>query len=438
MSRLLSKKWIWALLPLAAAAFFAGASIFYSHCGYRPPPVGHVPVEQVVNPPSLARGFTETPAARKGLLLVDNTHFNRVGVNDLNVLLARVADRGYEIEFMGNRNFRFFFSSERRSLLSEKLPRADSLIVALPAVSFETNEIESLRRFVAKGGRLLFLGDPGRPNSINGVADSFGIVFQDGYLYNLKDHDLNFRNILIDDFQSDEITDGLTQIAMYTAGSIKSFGAPLAFTDENTYSSMVERVESFTPVVKTADGNVLAIADVTFLVPPNNSTLDNDRFISNIADFLTTGDRRLDIHDFPHFFGEEVDILLGRPGLFDTGTRMKSILFDLGISADISRVDDLTRDAIFLGLYLDSPAASQYLSVGGIQVGDTIRTPFTPDVPAGGTAIVLLHKEQDRRVLVVLGEDETILKEMVSRLGSGEFTEGLVSDTLGVYQVLGR
>ena len=367
---------------------------------------------------------------------MDNTHFNRIGSGELNVLLARVANRGYNIEFMGNRNFRFFFSSERRSLLSEKLPRADSLIVALPQITFESGEIDSLRRFVAKGGRLLLLGDPGRFNEINGVADSFGIVFQDGYLYNVKDHDLNFRNILIDEFQSDAITNGLTQIAMYTAGSIKSLGVPLAFTDENTYSSMVERVESFTPVVKTDDGNVLAVADLTFLVPPNNSTLDNDRFISNIADFLTTGDRRLDIHDFPHFFKEKVDILLGRPSLFDTGTQMRNLLFNSEISAEISRVDDLTRDAIFLGLYADSPAASQYLSVGGAQVGDTIRTPFTPDIPAGGTAIVLLHQEQDRRVLVVLGEDETILKEMVGRLGSGEFNEGLVSDTLGVYQVL--
>ena len=40
-------------------------------------------------------------------------------------------------------------------------------------------------------------------------------------------------------------------------------------------------------------------------------------------------------------------------------------------------------------------------------------------------------------MLVVLGESESILKEMVSRLGSGEFIEGLVSDALGVYQVLG-
>ena len=31
---------------------------------------------------------------------------------------------------------------------------------------------------------------------------------------------------------------------------------------------------------------------------------------------------------------------------------MKNTLFDSGVGAEISRVDDLTKDAIFLGLYL--------------------------------------------------------------------------------------
>ena len=119
MSRLLSNRWIWALLPLSAAAFFAGASIFYSHGGYRPPPAGHVSAEQVAIPTSLTRGFTDTPVARAGLLLVDNTHSNRLGVDDLNVLLGRVADRGYKIEFLGNRNFRFFLL-KRTAVPSER------------------------------------------------------------------------------------------------------------------------------------------------------------------------------------------------------------------------------------------------------------------------------------------------------------------------------
>ena len=216
--------------------------------------------------------------------------------------------------------------------------------------------MDILKRFVGKGGRLLLIGDPGRRSDINIVADGFGILFQEGYLYNVKEHELNFRNVLVKDFQPDGLTDGLAQIALYTAGSIKSSGVPLAFTDANTYSSMLERVEPFAPIVKTADGSVLAVADLTFLAPPNNTTLDNDQFISNIADFLTTGERVFDLTDFPHFFDGEIDIRLGQAGLFDLGTRIKGMLSAARISSVVRGVEDLTRDTAFLGLYQDARA----------------------------------------------------------------------------------
>ena len=59
---------------------------------------------------------------------------------------------------------------------------------------------------------------------------------------------------------------------------------------------------------------VLAVADLTFMIPPRNSLSDNDRLISNIADFLTTGERTFALADYPHFFGDEIDILLGTLG----------------------------------------------------------------------------------------------------------------------------
>ena len=85
----------------------------------------------------------------------------------------------------------------------------------------------------------------------------------------------------------DEITRDLHNITLYTAGSIESSGTGLAFTDGTTRSTLFEGLEPFYPIVKEAEGRVLAIHDFTFLVPPQNSILDNDRLVSNIADFLT-------------------------------------------------------------------------------------------------------------------------------------------------------
>ena len=222
-----------------------------------------------------------------------------------------------------------------------------------------------VERFVDKGGRLLLIADPGRRHRANSLSERFGILFEAGYLYNVVEHDLNYRNIFVRDLRADQVTEGLRAITLHTAGSIKSTGEPLAYADVNTYSSMVERVEPFTPLVKSADGQVLAISDLTFLQPPQNTSLDNDRFISNSAHFLTTGERGFDLTDFPHFFKGEVDILLGRASLFETGAELKRILSDAPVASEIRGVEDLTRDTLYVGLYQDSPGVAQYLDGAG-------------------------------------------------------------------------
>ena len=264
------------------------------------------------------------------------------------------------------------------------------------------------------------------------MAESFGILFQEGYLYNVPEHNINYRNIFVRDFRPDELTEGLTEITLYTSGSIKSPGIPLAFTDRNTFSSVIERIEPFTSIVKSTDGQVLAISDITFLLPPQNISSDNDMFIAKIADFLTTADLGFNVSDFPHFFEEDVDILVGQPSLFDVGTRVKSLVTAFEIGSEIRGVESLSKDTVFLGLYDDAHAVAQYLDVAGVQVNDTLRT---PDIPIRGTAVVLLHQDRERQVLVVLADNERVLQTMVSFLKSGAYREGLVSDFLGVYQV---
>ncbi len=57
-------------------------------------------------------------------------------------------------------------------------------------------------------------------------------------------------------------------MAFYTAGAIRSAGPTLAYTDGNTFSSLVEGVEPFYPIAKSTRGNVLAVGDLTFMAPP--------------------------------------------------------------------------------------------------------------------------------------------------------------------------
>ena len=127
---------------------------------------------------------------------------------------------------------------------------------------------------------------------------------------------------------------------------------------------------------------MLAIADFTFIVPPYNTLLDNDRLLSNLADFLSDNQREYDLGDFPHFYdgsqGDGVDILLGQPSLWDVGLEMRNGLSDYGISSRISEEEDVSRNTVFLGLYEDSPAVGRYLQAAGVSVNETISLAICP------------------------------------------------------------
>ena len=421
-----------------AVGFFATAYFYYYRGSYEPPPEVEVPLTALEAPTSSFRGFEETATLRKGLLVLDAAHRNDFSEEEMTTLLSRVAARGYDMELLGETarfgGFRSFDLRERLFLMGEKLRQADSFAVVLPEVAFSRAEVDMVEEFVSKGGKLLLIADPARDHNINSLANRFGIEFQPGYLYNTVEYDLNFQDIFVRDFRPNEITSGLTQIALYTAGAIKTTGAGLAITDGNTRSSIVERPESFFPIGKGKDDHVVAVSDLTFMIPPQNSVLDNDRLISNIADFLTTSDRSFVLSDFPYFFKSDVDILLGRASLFDVATELKTMLSGFQIDSEVKGAEDFRRDTVYLGLYEDASRVVQYLDVAGIQVNGTLRTPFTPNIATEGTSVLLLNSTRDRKVLVILADSQRALLDIVGRLGSGTFRDGLADDLAGVYR----
>ena len=365
---------------------------------------------------------------------MDALHRNAFSENELVTLTTRVANRGYDVELIGA--FDYFEQDGRAPQLEEKLRRADSLAVIVPQAPYSDAEAALVERFVRKGGKLLLVSDPTRHEHINTLAERFGLSFQPDYLYNMKEYDLNFQNIIIREFQPHELTAGVDAITLYAAGSIRSSGPGLAFPDSNTRSSLLDTTEGLHPIAWGDRRNVLAIADLTFLIPPHNALLDNDRLVSNIADYLTSSERQYELADFPHFYeaGPEagVDILLGQPSLWDIGVEMKNGLAAYGMSARIRGVEDLSRDTVFLGLYDDALPMSRYLQAAGVRIDDTLGTPFAPDLEPEGTSVTVLDQNQDRHVLVVLADTPETLAGAVARLLVGEFRGDLVSDFVGV------
>ena len=435
----LVKTWRPFLILVVALAVFLGAFFYYYRGAYQAPPNPELPLAKITLPSTSYARFDETPRSEKGLLLLDGFHRNDYHELEITNLLSKVAERGYEVDFMLGEpsrftNFGTLDPELKPAVLEERLRGADSLVVVAAWEVYQKSEVDVIERFVRKGGKLLLVADPSRGNEMNSLSKRFGITFQPGYLYNLAEYDTNFQEIFVRSFRPSPVTRNLTEIALYTAGPIETSGTGLALTDSNTKSTLVEQNQAFHPLASGEDSNVLAVYDLTFMIPPQSSVKDNDRLVSNIADFLTTSDRRFDLADFPYFFKEDTDVLVGGPALLDLATELRSVLSSFRISSQMLGVEDLRKDTVFLGLFDDSSRVVQYLDLVGIQVGSTIRTPFTRDVEKEGTAVAVLHTMAERDVLIILGDSRETIAAVIERLRSGGFRRGLVSDFVGVYR----
>ena len=429
------------LLPLCGVvAFLVAWFLFYQGGSYDAPPSVNLPLEQIDTTSVQPRPADSLPTgqSRRGVLVVDVQHANRFTERELVSFASRVAARGFDVEFLGDFAIRLDpTQADLRYLqLAEKLRRADSFAVILPRAAYSESEAALVERFVQKGGKLLLISDPGRTQAINALAKRFGVDFQSDYLFNSSENDANFKRIFIRDFQPDQLTAGLETITLDYAGSVQSAGGGLAFVSPGTRSSVLDRVDDLSPIVWGDSRNVLAIADFTFLVPTNDSLLDNGRLASNIADFVTDTQREYFLSDFPYFYRsgrvESVDILMGSSGLLNVGLQAKAGLAAYGVSSEIPSAEDVSNDTIFLGLYEDAPQVSQYLQVAGIRVDDTLGTAFAPELELQNTAITLLDQGQGRDMLIILADTPEILAAAAARLISGEFRADLVSDFVAI------
>ena len=428
-----------ALMPIFAVATFAAGYFFFYQGSYDPPPSVNIPFEQITSPAvaPVAATASSVTQVQEGLVLVDDLHLNSFTESEISTLISMVANRGYDVEVIDISST--VEGQTRLQMLEQRLRRATSFAVMLPRASYSEEEIDLVQRFVDKGGKLLLVSDPTRPNRINTLAKRFGVEFQPDYLYNTVEYDLNFRHIFVRDFQPAPLTSGLDTIVLYVAGSIRSSGPGIGFSDTNTKSSLGEAAESFYPIALGSTSNVLAVADFTFVVPPYNSLLSNQQLLSNVADYLTDSQREFDLADFPHFYesslDNSIDIVLGQPSIWNIGLEMRTGLSDYGLSSRISGEEDLSRNTVFLGLYEDSRAVSQYLQAAGISADDVLSLPFAPELDREDTSIALLHRDRDRYVLVVLADKPAVLSEALGSLFSGTFRNQLVNDYLGLSKV---
>ena len=298
---------------------------FFLYSGFYQAPPSEMPsYEHLIAPAVPSTEFSDNISQKgEGTILLDLAHDNALDVEELNVLTSRLISRGLTIklltvdddlekELLGEKDDRDEEEEgdqekedQEEEELEEKLPPADAFIVVCPQAEFFTEEIKTVDEFVNNGGKLLLIADPTRSSQINSLSLKFGLIFQPDYLYNMRENDANYRNIFVSDFKENPILKHLEKIALYTAGSITSDNCSIALVDENTFSSLIETRKELSPVALANEAKVLAIHDLTFMTEPYNGILDNNRLVSNIADWLATPAEEAEVEEEEEIEEEE-------------------------------------------------------------------------------------------------------------------------------------
>ncbi|MBI4186740.1 MAG: hypothetical protein HY530_04440 [Chloroflexi bacterium] len=283
-----------------------GRGYFYYEGVYQPPPAEIPRYEHVTFPPPPLTAFSDVFEKTEGMVLVDQAHRNAFDQGELNVLILRLVSRGLTVEFLGPDDDlgEKLLGEKKKDKGDEetkkdtqggevqdekkeaKLEKANAFVIVSPRSKFTKEERETIEKFVSNSGKLLLVDDPVRRGEINSLAIDFGLLFEPDYLYNMKENEINYRNIIVTEFKQNDVTRDVARIALYTAGSISSAEEGIAMVDQNTFSSLIETRQGLSPLALARKSKVLAVYDLTFMTEPYNGTFDNNRLVSNIADWL--------------------------------------------------------------------------------------------------------------------------------------------------------
>lgn len=405
------------------------------------------------------------------VVLIDWAHQNQFKVPELAVLISALEARGARTEVLS-------LSYDLSYLpLEERLKYADAYLVPAPGLEFTRGEAIAVARFVQRGGRLIVISDPTRAPApfdpfgfylgptfgdvaaANGLLAPHGLAFSDDYLYNLRRNEGNFRNVFLSQFHfpragcdpdgpdpcggdQDPGTMSLGDVVLYGSRSVTTTsGTPILVGDNYTFSSATDRGESLAAGALSQDGNVLALGDLTFLMPPYNEVADNGRLIVSLAEFLLDGDRPRDLEDFPFLFTQPITIVTG-DAFPVTADHLRSlaaaqvVLGALGQDVSIASGGTAETDSVVFALF-DDPVGI-HTNLDGLRVvvppepqdGKLTFPGFPPFDPTGVGVMVLAHYEF-HTTLILLAQNSTDLEStfnlVTNRDLSGCFVRGFVA-----------
>jgi hypothetical protein len=281
---------------------------------------------------------------------------------------------------------------------------------------------------------------------VNQLLSPFGITINNDYLYNVKEHEGNFRNVFFDEFGKNELTFGLKQVVLYGTHSVKSpSGLILLQGTESTLSSVGD---AHNPdeggAVLSEDKNVLAFGDFTFLSHPYQNSADNATLIANIADFSLGGKREITLASFPYIFTQPVVQVYPTSEIQLTAETISAIsglqasLHYVGM--DIQIVDEAPRDGdtLVLGTFTPTDELSDFIDPFNIDLeegSETISVKNFGKIGRAGNGLLLFEKNKKGNTLTLLADTSEDLISLLNTVSSGSLYGCVLQDDIGICSV---
>lgn len=116
--------------------------------------------------------------------------------------------------------------------LKGELEKVRAFIVINPLLNFTQEEVETVKDFVENDGNLVMVTDPTRSgvNFINSLSKNFHTIFSPGYLYNMENHYGLYRNIYLENFENENIFQGVKRTLLFTTTNIVTPKGGIAHT----------------------------------------------------------------------------------------------------------------------------------------------------------------------------------------------------------------
>ncbi|MBL8099683.1 MAG: hypothetical protein JNK81_10900 [Anaerolineales bacterium] len=400
-------------------------------------------------PPVNSNASNEDVKQLNGVVVIDQVHGNQFSMTDIVPFTSAIQQRGGKIETLND-----------AYSLEYQLKYASAFVSISPSYQFTAFEVQSLKNFAERGGRILVFTDPtrnfisvdfvsgnpiafGDSNAANSLLKGFDITVNNDYLYNTQKNEGNFRNVFFDQFGKSELTFGLKEIALYGTHSLESASGLILLggSESNLSSSNDAYNPNHGGAVLSADGNVAAFGDATFLSSPYSTYTDNATLISNLADFALTGKQTITLQNFPYIFnGKTVNVYIApdlnkNTSLITALSGLQSSLRFMNI--EMRFVDEVpaSGDTIIISTFSLDEDTQAIANKFDIEFGSSIKTVEFGEISSGGTGIFLFDTTSKGNTLVILAGSEDDVITMMGLASGGSINSCLIADNIAVCSV---